>query len=611
MTFGYDQIYRLTQASYADATVNYTYDAASRLTHISDSQSGTADWTYDGADRPITATTAAGAITYGYNTASQLTSMTPASRPAVAYGYDSAGRLQTITQGTDTFTYAYDAISRVASLQRPNGITTNYSFDAASQLTRLHHVGSQSQSIEDFAFTYNQDGQITGRSSIAGTTGLPAAASPAPADAANRISQSGAATYSFDAEGQTGSKTDPSGSTQYQFDARGRMTSATLPNGNVVSYSYDAVGRRASRTASGSTTTFLYDGLDVVLDQNGDGSLTDYLNGPGIDNKLKQSSGSSPLYFLQDQLGSTTALTDPSGNVVEQEQYDPFGGGSGSALTRYDYTGRERDPDTGLIFYRARWYDPSQGRFITQDPIGVAGGLNTYLYAGDDPADLIDALGLQDGPRNWLRNPLSPKHWIINGLSNSLSDLLDLDSVAEAGWVAGDSRRDTSDRLLAGAYVLAKAGESLTYSDTVAAGITSKAVGLVGRAGDLAGPLRGAVRAGEGSGVVCRIEGAAAKSRGLPSQIHHYATNKSKTYTQLLKKIADKYGLGLDDLWNKESLPHLGRHPNRYHEFVLNGMRRAAQEAGSDVNAFLELFEKYVKEPVRSNPTLLTKAGWQ
>ena len=77
-----------------------------------------------------------------------------------------------------------------------------------------------------------------------------------------------------------------------------------------------------------------------------------------------------------------------------------------------------------------------------------------------------------------------------------------------------------------------------------------------------------------------------------------------------MKEIADRFGLGLDDAWNKESMPHLGKHPNAYHEFVLTNMRRAAREAGDDATRFRQLFEEYVKEPIRKNPDLLRKSGW-
>jgi hypothetical protein len=77
-----------------------------------------------------------------------------------------------------------------------------------------------------------------------------------------------------------------------------------------------------------------------------------------------------------------------------------------------------------------------------------------------------------------------------------------------------------------------------------------------------------------------------------------------------MEDLAGRYGLDLDEIWNRELLPHLGRHPDEYHEFVLEGMKRAAREAGNDVNKFLKLFEKYVKAPVRQNPDLLRKDGW-
>jgi RHS repeat-associated protein len=100
------------------------------------------------------------------------------------------------------------------------------------------------------------------------------------------------------------------------------------------------------------------------------------------------------LYFLQDHLGSTTALTNSQGATVSQISYDSFGNPSaGANLTRYTYTGREFDSDTGLYYYRARWYDPKVGRFISEDPIGLAGGINEFAYVGDDSVNARDPHG--------------------------------------------------------------------------------------------------------------------------------------------------------------------------------------------------------------------------
>lgn len=139
----------------------------------------------------------------------------------------------------------------------------------------------------------------------------------------------------------------------------------------------------------------------------------------GIDNKLRQTTSTTSLHFIQDHLGSTRALTDGSGNVVQQQQYDSFGNSSGSSLTRYGYTGRERDPDTGLLYYRARWYDAQVGRFITEDPIGFQGGDNFYAYAQNNPLRWRDPLGLQ----TWDTWDFVKHYYFGGGTSVNLADV--------------------------------------------------------------------------------------------------------------------------------------------------------------------------------------------
>ena len=176
------------------------------------------------------------------------------------------------------------------------------------------------------------------------------------------------------------------------------MKQASLSGGVTVTYAYDALGRRIQRISStAGTTKFVYDGEDVLRDLDGSGAtIADYLNGPGIDNKLRQTISGTAAYFITDHLGSTRALADTSGNVAASLNYDSFGNlTSGSASTRYTYTGREFDADAGLIYYRARWYDPAQGRFVSEDPIGLKGGLNFYGFVENNPVNSLDPLGLR------------------------------------------------------------------------------------------------------------------------------------------------------------------------------------------------------------------------
>ena len=95
-----------------------------------------------------------------------------------------------------------------------------------------------------------------------------------------------------------------------------------------------------------------------------------------------------------------------------------------------------------------------------------------------------------------------------------------------------------------------------------------------------------------------------------PEQLHHFATNKNKTYTPQFEEIANKYGLDLDDAWNKKYMPHQGRHPNEYHEYVLESMKQFDNIAQGDKNVFLKLYEK-MKINITDNPDMLYKDYWR
>lgn len=128
-------------------------------------------------------------------------------------------------------------------------------------------------------------------------------------------------------------------------------------------------------------------------------TVADYLNSLGIDNKLLQTTSGTGSYFLADHLGTTRSLADSTGTITSNLQYDSFGRPvNGFAPTRYTYTGREIDSDMDLTYYRARWYEPTQGRFASEDPIGFSGGdVNLYRYVGSSPVRFGDPLGLQKG----------------------------------------------------------------------------------------------------------------------------------------------------------------------------------------------------------------------
>jgi RHS repeat-associated protein len=133
--------------------------------------------------------------------------------------------------------------------------------------------------------------------------------------------------------------------------------------------------------------------------------------------------GETTSYFIEDHLGSTRALADTSGNMTTNLVYDSFGNvTSGSALTRYSYTGREADADTGLLYYRARWYDAQSGRFASEDPIGLAGGINGFAYVGNNPLKFNDPSGLC--PQNTEPKQRNCNFPTFDGLSAAQQGLL-------------------------------------------------------------------------------------------------------------------------------------------------------------------------------------------
>jgi RHS repeat-associated protein len=227
---------------------------------------------------------------------------------------------------------------------------------------------------------------------------LPAVSTGRVYDAANRLTAIGATTLTYDANGNlTGD-----GANSYVWNARDQLTEIRQ-GATIATFSYDAFGRRIQKTVNGTTTGFLYDGADIVQELSGTTPTATIVGGLGIDDALTRTDGTGTRAFLTDGLGSTLSLVDGSGTKQTSYTYDAFGGTTASGQTNANsqqYTGREHD-GTGLYYYRARYYSPALGRFISEDPIGFAGGLNQYAYVGNSPTNFIDPHGLESrGPEN-------------------------------------------------------------------------------------------------------------------------------------------------------------------------------------------------------------------
>ena len=147
---------------------------------------------------------------------------------------------------------------------------------------------------------------------------------------------------------------------------------------------------------NGSTVSFLYDGSNTVQEQSGGAPVGNLLTG-GVDQLLNRTDAAATVGVLTDALGSTIALADSTGAIQTQYGYEPFGKASASGVSSNNpnkYTGR-KDDGAGLYYYRARYYSPSLQRFISEDPIGLLGGINVYTYVDNNPTNFTDPSGLK------------------------------------------------------------------------------------------------------------------------------------------------------------------------------------------------------------------------
>jgi RHS repeat-associated protein len=373
-------------ASY-ESTVGYTYDAGNRLTQTVDSITGTITRGYDGLGHLTSETTPQGSVTYTYDAAGRRATMTTSSQSIVNYSYDTANRVTQITQGSSAVSFGYDAANRRTSLTLPNGVIVSYGYDVASQLTGLTY-SLNAATLGNLTYGYDLAGR---RRSVGGSyasTGLPNPISSVAYDAANELMQWGTATPIYDANGNMVSD----GTNSFSWNARNQLASMNMIGD---SFQYDPFGRRTAKAILGTTTNYLYDGLNPMQELSGSTVTANLLTGLGVDERFTRTDSSGTADFLTDVLGSTLALTNSSGSSVAQYTYEPFGNTApaGSSSSTYQYAGREND-GTGLYQYRARYYSPQTGRFLSEDPLGFAGGdVNLYAYGADSPTNFTDPFG--------------------------------------------------------------------------------------------------------------------------------------------------------------------------------------------------------------------------
>lgn len=458
VTSTYDAASQLKAISDPNATYSYAYDAAGRL--ISTDNAGTA-----GVPNVL--------LSYGYDAVNNLTSVTDTiagtQRGVETFDYDVLNRVKRITQSGNGVAekrvdMTYDAASQMTGVQRYSNLagtqavaSTAYTHDAAGRLTDLSHTSNGSP-LADYRLSYDAANRVTQlvtpdgtsdysyneRDELTGTdhsyqadegysyddTGNRTNVGYATGDH-NRLLSDGTYSYEYDKEGNRTRRTEVASGevTEYQWDTRNRMTQVVTKDSagavtKAVEYTYDAYNQRVAKSVDsdgdGAETAteerYVYDGEHIALVFDGEGNqLSRYLHGPQIDQVLaEETSDGEVSWALADHQGSVRDVIDSQGTVLNHITYDSYGQVTSETNPeldfRFGYTGRERDEETGLYYYRARYFDPAVGTFVSADPLGFgAGDSNLYSYVFNSPTNFTDPSGesaIGDGINAVLSNNL-------------------------------------------------------------------------------------------------------------------------------------------------------------------------------------------------------------
>lgn len=447
----------LTGVSYSDGTtpaVTYTYNPAGLRATMTDG-TGTSTYTYDSLAR-VTSTTdgAAQTVGYGYDRSGRQTSLAyPSGIGTVTTAYDAGGRPDTVTDWAGrVYDYTLNADGNISQLDfKPsasgaavNTDTSTYN-NIGQRLTSAYTQGVTP--LAGLTYTRDQTGRLTSETTtgtaiptsnrrygytkldqlcydaVTSTTGGTCASPPSGAipyaydSADNLTTLPGAATQRYNTANQlcwtsttastNNCATPPAGATTYTHDPRGNRTTQgtttytydqanrlkTSSGTTPATYTYNGDGQRATKTSSLGNHTFVWAGGALLKD----GSNT-YIYGPdGAPLAQVAIAGGTVTYLHIDQLGSIRLTTDATGAASRGYTYDPYGTNSATTGTGTDstfrYAGQYQDPETGLYYMRARYYDSLSGAFISSDP-AVAVTRSRYSYVNGGPLNAKDPSGL-------------------------------------------------------------------------------------------------------------------------------------------------------------------------------------------------------------------------
>jgi RHS repeat-associated protein len=487
-----------------------TYDAAGRVTNVAGPGGEELAFTYDGSlPKTVTWTgTVSGSLAYSYNSfleTSQVIVTAGASSKTVSYSRNKDAQL---TQaGAMSFSYdpvtgfgtgsalgsltdepSYNAFGELASYTARAGSATL--FEATYTRDKLGRVTTKTETVGSDTSTWAYEYDLAGRLVEVEKDGLlvesytydansnrtawtdPWGSGTAVYDDQDRLTDYSGTTFTYNANGERLTKTTASGTVSTVYDATGQLLQVGLPTGLTIDYVLDAANRRLAKKVNGSLAkSYLWAGGSLVAELDAAGNLeSTYVYGrkPHVPEYLLR--GNETYRLVTDPLGSVRLVVRVSdGQVQQRSDYSAFGRvllDSNPGFQPFGYAGGVYEPQTGLVRFGARDYDPEVGRWTAKDPIGFSGGdTNLYGYMVGDPVNLVDP----SGTTSWWIQAADAIGNVAAGFGDSVSfgitdwvrDQMGTNGAVDKrgkGYFAGEVAAVLHDLFSSGARGFAKAG---------------------------------------------------------------------------------------------------------------------------------------------------------
>ena len=433
--YEYDKAGRVIKQKDEAGEISYTYDANGNCLIISETVSengvqnvsvNTITRTYDALNRVTGQTDADGNhIGYAYDTQGNLSVLTYPDGKELEYSYDKNGNVILVTDWENRETrFSYDKNGRLVRTERADGSTESRSYDKAGQLLQIKDTAKDGRLITDLSYSYNENGNIEQiRDKNAGTAGMKSKTETMTYDAVNRLISYNGKAVSYDTDGNMLYGPLNGQMASFTYDCRNRLIRTETDSGEVTKYLYDAENNRIgiiknAGTERESRTGYVVDSTSGELTQilqsrteeaakSADVGITTYLY---AGNRLLAEDGAEYLTYHFNNVGSTTAVTDKSGNIKYRYAYSVYGellkGNYGEVLFLYNGQYGVQSDDSGLYYMRARYYNAAIKRFINQDTvtgsIESSQSLNRYAYVEGNPVSYLDPFGLEKFDTSWI-----------------------------------------------------------------------------------------------------------------------------------------------------------------------------------------------------------------